>query len=125
MKDSDKPEKEKREKKMPEKDKVSFKEFQKLDLRIGTIKSAEPVKGSKKLVKLVVDIGEERTVVAGIVGHYETEALKGKQVVLVTNLEPVTLMGVESNGMVLAAEDQSGVHLLMPDAQTTPGSQVR
>ena len=125
MKDSDKPEKEKREKKMPEKDKVSFKEFQKLDLRIGTIKSAEPVKGSKKLVKLVVDIGEERTVVAGIVGHYETEALKGKQVVLVTNLEPVTLMGVESNGMVLAAEDQSGVHLLMPDVQTTPGSQVR
>ena len=125
MKESKKLEKEKEEKKMPEKEMVSFKEFQKLDLRIGTIKSAEPIKGSKKLVKLVVDIGQERAVVAGIAGHYEAEALKGKQVVLVANLEPVTLMGVESNGMVLAAEDQSGVHLLMPDAKTAPGSQVR
>jgi methionyl-tRNA synthetase len=125
MKDSDKPEKEKEEKAMPEKEWISFKEFQKLDLRVGTIKSAEPIKGSKKLVKLVVDIGQERAVVAGIAGHYEAEALKGKQVVLVANLEPVTLMGVESNGMVLAAEDQSGVHLLMPDAKTAPGSQVR
>jgi methionyl-tRNA synthetase len=125
MKDRDKPDKEKEEKKMEGKGKISFEEFQKLDLRVGTIKSAEPVKGSKKLVKLVVDMGEEKTVVAGIVGHYEVEALKGKQVVLVANLEPVTLMGVESNGMVLAAEDQYGVHLLMPDAQTTPGSQVR
>jgi methionyl-tRNA synthetase len=125
MKDNDKPHKEKEEKEMEGKGKVSFEEFQKLDLRVGTIKSAEPVKGSKKLVKLVVDMGEERTVVAGIVGHYDVEALKGKQVVLVANLEPATLMGVESNGMVLAAEDQSGVHLLMPDAQTTPGSQVR
>jgi len=125
MKDSEKPEKEKGEKTMPEKEWISFKEFQKLDLRVGTIKSAEPVKGSKKLVKLVVDIGEQRTVVAGIVGHYDAEALKGKQVVVVANLEPATLMGVESKGMVLAAEDPSGVHLLMPDAQTVPGSQVR
>jgi methionyl-tRNA synthetase len=125
MKDSDKPEKEKEEKTMPEKEWISFKEFQKLDLRVGTIKSAEPIKGSKKLVKLLVDIGEERTVVAGIVGHYDAEALKGMQVVVVANLEPATLMGVESKGMVLAAEDQSGVHLLMPDAQTEPGSQVR
>jgi methionyl-tRNA synthetase len=92
---------------------------------VGMIKSAEPIKGSKKLVKLVVDIGEDRTVVAGIVGHYDAEALKGKQVVLVANLEPVTLMGVESKGMVLAAEDPSGVHLLMPDVPTVPGSQVR
>ena len=125
MKDSDKPEKEKVEKTMPEKEWISFKEFQKLDLRVGTIKSAEPIKGSKKLVKLLVDTGEERTVVAGIVGHYDAEALKGKQVVVVANLEPATLMGVESKGMVLAAEDESGVHLLMPDAQTEPGSQVR
>jgi methionyl-tRNA synthetase len=125
MKDGEKPEKEKEEKIMPEKEWVSFKEFQRLDLRVGTIKSAEPIKGSKKLVKLLVDIGEERTVVAGIVGHYDAEALKGKQVVVVANLEPATLMGVESKGMVLAAEDQSGVHLLMPDAQTEPGSQVR
>jgi methionyl-tRNA synthetase len=125
MKEGEKPEKQREEKTMPEKDRISFKEFQKLDLRVGTIKSAEPVKGSKKLAKLVVDIGEDRTLVAGIVGHYDPEALVGKQVVVVANLEPATLMGVESKGMVLAAEDPSGVHLLMPDAQTVPGSQVR
>ncbi|MBW1739136.1 MAG: methionine--tRNA ligase, partial [Deltaproteobacteria bacterium] len=72
-----------------------------------------------------VDIGEERTVVAGLVGHYTEQDLTGKQVVLVTNLEPVKLMGVESHGMVLAAEDESGVHILMPDADTMPGSKVR
>jgi len=115
------------EKKVPEKDVslISFEEFQKLDLRIGTVKKAEAIPGSKKLIKLTVDIGEERTVVAGLVGHYTEQDLTGKQVVLVTNLEPVKLMGVESHGMVLAAEDESGVHILMPDADTMPGSKVR
>jgi len=106
-------------------EKISFKEFQRLDLRIGTIKSAEAVPKSKRLLKLVVDIGEERTVVAGIAGKYPESALVGKQVVLVANLEPAVLMGVESQGMVLAAEDETGVHLLAPDVLTTPGSKVR
>ena len=115
------------EKKVPEKEVslISFEEFQKLDLMIGTVKKAEAIPGSKKLIKLTVDIGEERTVVAGLVGHYTEQELTGKQVVLVTNLEPVKLMGVESHGMVLAAEDESGVHILMPDADTMPGSKVR
>lgn len=104
---------------------ISFEEFQKLDLRIGTIKKAEPIPKSKKLVKLTVDAGEERTVVAGIAGHYTAEDLPGRQVVLVANLEPAKLMGVESQGMVLAAEDDSGVHLLMPDVATAPGSIVK
>jgi methionyl-tRNA synthetase len=104
---------------------ISFQEFQRLDLRIGTIKDVEAIPDSKKLIKLVVDIGEERTVVAGIVGHYSEKDLVGKQVVLVANLEPAKLMGVESQGMVLAAEDASGIHLVMPDADTTPGSQVK
>ncbi len=104
---------------------ISFEAFQQLDLRVGTIKAAEAIPGSKKLIKLLVDIGEERTVVAGIVGHYSEKELLGKQVILVANLEPVKLMGVESRGMVLAAEDASGVHLLMPDADTKPGSQVK
>jgi methionyl-tRNA synthetase len=104
---------------------ISFEEFQKLDLKIATIKKAEAIPGSKKLIKLTVDIGEERTVVGGFVGHYSEQDLTGKQVVLVANLAPVKLMGVESRGMVLAAEDESGVHILMPDADTVPGSKVR
>lgn len=107
------------------KEEISFEVFQRLDLRVGTIKGAEAIPGSKKLIKLLVDIGEERTVVAGIVGHYSEKELLGRQVILVANLEPVKLMGVESRGMVLAAEDASGVHLLMPDADTKPGSQVK
>jgi methionyl-tRNA synthetase len=104
---------------------ISFQEFKKNDLRIGTIKKAEAIPHSKKLTKLTVDIGEERTVVAGISGYYDEKDLVGKQVVLVVNLEPVTLMGVESRGMVLTAEDDSGVHLLMPDVVTAPGSKVK
>jgi methionyl-tRNA synthetase C-terminal region/beta chain len=104
---------------------VSFDDFQKLDLRIATIKKAEAIPGSKRLIKLTVDSGEERTVVAGLVGHYSEEDLHGKQVVLVANLAPVKLMGVESFGMVLAAEDKDGVHILVPDVPTAPGSKVK
>ena len=111
--------------KAPMKGMISLKEFQALDIRIGTVKSAESVPGSKKLLKLTVDIGEERTVVAGLAGIYAERDLVGKQVVVLANLEPVTLMGVESKGMLLAAEDKSGVHVLAPDAETAPGSKVR
>ena len=104
---------------------ISLKEFQALDIRIGTIKKVEGIPGSKKLLKLTVDIGEERTVVAGLAGIYGEADLVGKQAVVLANLEPVTLMGVESMGMLLAAEDKSGVHILAPDAETTPGSKVR
>jgi methionyl-tRNA synthetase len=108
-----------------EKKRISFKEFQALDLRIGVVKHAEAIPGSKKLLKLMVDIGEERTLVAGLVGHYSEKELLSRQVVVVANLEPAKLMGVESRGMVLAAEDGSGVHLLQPDVETEPGSAVR
>jgi methionyl-tRNA synthetase len=109
----------------PAKPFISFKEFQKMDLKIGTINKAETIPKSKKLLKLTVDIGEERVVVAGLAGHYSEKDLLGKQVVLITNLESIKLMGVESRGMVLACEDKSGVHLLIPDVQTIPGSEVR
>jgi methionyl-tRNA synthetase len=108
-----------------EKGTVPFKEFQKLDIRIGTVKQAEAIPGSKRLLKLTVDIGETRTVVAGLAGIYAEANLIGKQIVLLANLEPVTLMGVESRGMLLAAEDRSGVHILTPDVETVPGSKVR
>jgi methionyl-tRNA synthetase len=104
---------------------ISMKDFKALDIRIGTIRNAEAIPGAKKLLKLTVDIGEERTVVAGLAGIYAEANLIGKQVVLVANLEPATMMGVESQGMLLAAEDKSGVHILVPDCETAPGSKVR
>lgn len=104
---------------------LSFEEFQKLDLRVGTIKTAERVASSKKLIKLTVDIGDERTVVAGISGYYAEADLINKQVIVVANLAPAKLMGVESRGMVLAATDESGVHLITPDVNTTAGSKVK
>lgn len=109
----------------PVKEMIDFETFQKMDLRVGTVKTAEPIPKSNKLAKLTVDIGEERTVVAGIMKHYAPEDLQGKQVIIVANLQPVKLMGVESRGMVLAAEDGSGIHVLMPDGATVPGSKVR
>ena len=112
-------------KKAPNLPLISFDDFQKIDLRIGTIKEAEPIPGSKKLIKLKVDTGEERTVVAGLKGHYTEEDLIGKDVLLITNLAPVKLMGVESQGMVLAASDEAGLHLLVPDTKTVPGSSVK
>ncbi len=104
---------------------ISFEDFQKIDLRIGRIREAEAIPGSKKLIKLKIDIGEERTVVAGLKGHYAEEDLIGTEILLVANLAPVKLMGVESHGMLLAASDEAGLHLLVPDASTAPGSRVK
>ena len=104
---------------------ITFTEFQKLDLRIGVIKAVEDIPGSKKLFKLTVDMGEERTVVAGIKGHYKKENLPGMQVLLLANLEPATLMGVESQGMLLAAGDEDGLHLMTPDTEAKPGARVK
>ncbi len=109
----------------PSEGRISFDEFRKLDLRIGTIRRAEPIKGAKKLLKLIVDMGEQRTVVAGLAEHFTPEELKGKQVVLAANLDPIKLMGVESQGMVLATEDKNGLHLIIPDSMAAPGSRVK
>ncbi len=104
---------------------ITFRDFQGIELRVGTVTRAEDIPESRKLIKLTVDIGEERTVVAGIKGHYAVSDLVGTQVVLLANLEPAKLMGVTSQGMVLAAEDENGVHLLKPDAVTASGTRVR
>jgi methionyl-tRNA synthetase len=104
---------------------VSLEDFQQLDIRVGTIKKADTIPGSKKLLKLVVDIGEERTIVAGMAAYYQTNDLIDKQVIVIANLAPVTLMGVESRGMILAAEDENGVYLLIPDKESKPGSKIR
>jgi methionyl-tRNA synthetase len=104
---------------------ISLADFQRLDLRVGTIKEAEPIPGSKKLLKLTVDIGEERTIVAGLADHYQMDGLKDKQVIVLANLRPVRLKGVESQGMILAAEDEEGIHILIPDKESKPGSIIR
>jgi methionyl-tRNA synthetase len=87
-----------------ESDRISIEDFQKVGLKVGEIKSAEKIQGSKKLLKMMVDLGSEtRQLVAGIGEAYKPEELIGRQVIVVTNLKPTKLMGVESNGMILAA----------------------
>lgn len=104
---------------------ISIEEFQKVKLVVGTILQAERIPKSKKLMKLKVDIGEIRQVVAGIAEYYEPADLVGKQVVIVANLKPAKLMGVESHGMVLAAGSPDGLALIMPEKVTPPGSVVK
>lgn len=105
---------------------VSFSEFKKLDLRIGEIVEAEKVEGSRKLVRLVVDLGNERRqLVAGIAEYYEPRDLVGKQIVVVANLQPRKFMGIESQGMLLAAVvDEGKPVLLAPEEKVPPGTQV-
>jgi methionyl-tRNA synthetase len=105
---------------------VSFEDFQKLDLRVGRIVTAEPVPKANKLLKLTVDVGQERrTVVAGIAASYRPEALVGKSIILVANLTPRTLRGVESQGMLLAAESDGQIVLASFDTPVPPGSKVQ
>jgi methionyl-tRNA synthetase len=105
---------------------ISFEEFQKLELRAGCILAAEPVPKANRLVKLTVDLGsEQRTVVAGIAESYAPEALIGKRIILVANLAPRTLRGIESQGMVLAAEENGRIVLAGFDAPVSPGAKVK
>ena len=104
---------------------ISMEEFQKMDLRVGKILAAENIKKSDKLLKLRVDIGEERTVVAGIARSYKPEELVGKTIILVANLQPTKLMGVESQGMVLSADSAEGFTVAIFDKEAKIGSKVR
>lgn len=105
---------------------IVYDDFAKLDLRVGTILHAEKVEKADKLLKLEVDLGfEKRTIVSGIALHFKPEELTGRQVVIVANLAPRKLKGIESNGMILSAEDENGkLHLINPQDLTTPGSAV-
>jgi methionyl-tRNA synthetase len=104
---------------------IDIETFERLDLRVGKVVDASPVRGSRKLYKLTVDIGrEKRQVIAGIAGHYRTDELIGTRVVLVANLKPATLMGEESRGMILAASKGRKLALLRVDRDMAPGSKV-
>ena len=112
----------------PYKPEIAYEDFEKLDLRLAKVKACEEVKRSKKLLKLTLTVGnEERTVVSGIKNWYKPEDLVGKTVVLVANLKPVTLCGVESRGMILCASDEEDQELafVTPEKALQSGYVVR
>ena len=115
---------------MAEKAPIAFDDFEKLDLRVATVESAEPHPNADRLLKLQVDLGDEkRQLLAGVRGTYELDDLVGTQIVMVANLEPRKIRGEESQGMLLAATDPSaesgqGVVLLRPEQPVASGSAV-
>ena len=110
----------------PVKPEIVFDDFAKIDLRVGTIVAAEKVEKADKLLKLSVDLGfETRTIVSGIALHFKPEDIVGKQVTVVVNLASRKMRGIESNGMILMAEDKSGkLHFINPDTKVDEGSGV-
>jgi methionine--tRNA ligase beta chain len=105
---------------------ITFDDFMKLDIRIGTVTGANKVEGADKLIRLEIDLGEEhRQVVAGMAPTYTPEEFIGKQVPILVNLEPRKLRGLESQGMILAADVDGKPVMLMPDKTVPPGSLVR
>ncbi len=105
---------------------ITLEEFGKIELRVATIKAVEPHPNADRLLVLKIDLGtEERQLVAGIRAHYAPEELVGKQIVVVANLQPATLRGVESQGMLLAASDGDKVIVLSPEKPIAPGAKVR
>lgn len=107
-------------------EKISFSDFQKIDLKVAKILQAEKVEGSHKLLKLTISLGNtEKTIIAGIGEYYSPENLINKEIVVVANLESKTIKGIESQGMLLAATDQEGkISLLIPDQYIEPGSKI-
>jgi methionine--tRNA ligase beta chain len=105
---------------------ITFDDFMKLDIRIGTVTAAEKVVGADKLIRLDLDLGgEHRQVVAGMAPTYTPKDFIGKQVPILVNLEPRKLRGVESQGMILAVDVDEKPVMLMPDKEVPPGSMVR
>jgi methionyl-tRNA synthetase len=113
-------------KETPGPDLIGIEDFTKVELRVGRIVAAERVERSEKLVKLRVDIGSEvRQVVAGIGKQYGPEQLVDKRIVIVANLKPAKLMGIESQGMLLAASSGDVLSVLTPDREILPGAKVK
>jgi methionine--tRNA ligase beta chain len=105
---------------------VNFDDFKKLEIRIGKIVSAEKVKGTDKLLKLEIDFNtEKRHLVAGIADSYGTDQLIGKEIPVLLNLEPRSIRGIESRGMILAVDVEGKPVLLQPEREVPPGSIIR
>lgn len=110
----------------PAKPEITYEEFMKMDIRTATILEAEKVPKTKKLVKLLLDTGlDKRTIVSGIAEYFEPEKLIGKQVSLLANLAPRKIKGIESQGMILLAEDASGLVFVTPEKKTNNGAEVK
>ncbi|NOY97241.1 MAG: methionine--tRNA ligase [Chlorobi bacterium] len=111
----------------PAKENINFDDFGKIDIRVGTIIEAEKVAKTKKLLKLKIDTGiDQRTVVSGIAEYYQPEVLIGRQVSILVNLEPKKLRGIESQGMILCAENADGsLSIVAPDQKADNGSEVK
>lgn len=106
--------------------KISYEDFRKTELKIATIKEVSPHPNADRLYVLIVDVGgTTKQIVAGIRLFYGEDALKGKQVVVVDNLEPSVIRGVESQGMLLAASDEQGISVVSPDRKVQEGSLVK
>jgi methionyl-tRNA synthetase len=104
---------------------VTIEDFAKIDLRVATVVKAEAVPRANKLLRLEIDLGERRTIVAGIAGSYTPEELEGKQIIVVANLKPAKIMGILSNGMLLAATGEAGVCIATPERKMKPGTQLK
>jgi methionyl-tRNA synthetase len=104
---------------------IDLHDLKRLDLRVGEVIEAEEIQGSDKLIKLKVDIGETRQAIAGIRAWYTPEELVGKKVVFLANLEPTVIFGVESQGMILAAQDDEGVSILTVDSSVENGTRIK
>ena len=120
------PESQKNDEKQNLKPVIQFDDFAKIDLKVGTILSAEKVAKADKLLKLEIDLGfEKRTIVSGIALHFSPEQIINKQVVVVANLAPRKMKGIESNGMILMAEDADGkLKFVKPEDRISDGSSV-
>jgi methionine--tRNA ligase beta chain len=104
---------------------IDYDYFSKIELKVASIKEAVRVENSDKLILLKIDLGnEERQIVAGIATSYTAQELVGKQIIVVANLEPRQLMGLESQGMLLASSSENGPVLLIPDKAVKPGSKI-
>ncbi len=105
---------------------ITYDEFKKVELKVAKVLSAERIEGSDKLLKLEVSLGEEkRQIIGGIGKIYSPEEITGREIVIVANLEPRKLMGLESQGMLLAADNAGAPALLMPYSEVPPGSVVK
>jgi len=111
---------------MPDKAIIDFSDWEKLDLRVAEIKKVEDIEGADKLYKLTISLGdEERVICAGIKQHYSTKDLVGKKIIVIANLAPRKMKGIESKGMLLAASnEQDKVILLSLDKDITAGSKI-
>jgi methionyl-tRNA synthetase len=109
----------------PVKPEVSYEDFEKIDLRVAKVLAAEVVPKSSKLLKLKIDVGEERTIVAGMGKDYKPEEIVGKNIVVVVNLKPTKLMNIESRGMLLATDTEAGLTLVSCDRDPKTGAKVR